>query len=125
MRASLSPLSDPRFGEGPRVIERTGQAAHSVALTLQRLTGRETLPLTLDQLVRGGEPTAVDRQLGLGYGAAAVRALDAGETAAMMSFQPPDLRVIPLQQALNRVRTIPADSPFLQIARALGISLGD
>ena len=96
-----------------------------MALALQRLTGRETLPLTLGQLVRGGEPTAVDRQLGLGYGAAAVRALDAGETAAMMSFQPPDLRVIPLQQALNRVRTIPADSPFLQIARALGISLGD
>ena len=125
MRASLSPLSDPRFGEGARVIERAGQAAHSAALALQRLTGRETLPLTLGQLVRGGEPSAVDRQLGLGYGAAAVRALDAGETAAMMSFQPPDLRVIPLRQALNRVRTIPADSPFLQIARALGISLGD
>ena len=125
LRGSLSPLSDPYFGEGARVIERAGQAAHSVALALQRLTDRETLQLVLGQLVRGGEPTAVDRQLGLGYGAAAVHSLEAGETAAMLSLQPPELGLIPLQQALNRVRTIPADSPILQIARMLGISLGD
>jgi 6-phosphofructokinase 1 len=125
LRGSLSPLSDPHFGEGVRVIERAGRTAHSVALALQRLTDRETLPLVLGQLVRGGEPTAVDRQLGLGYGAAAVRALETGETAAMLSFQPPELRLIPLRQALNRVRTVPADSPFVQIARMLGISLGD
>ena len=79
LRKSLSPLSDPRFGEGAQVIDRSGLAAESVAIKLQRLTDHETFPLVLGQLIRGGAPTAVDRQLGLGYGAGAVRALHDGK----------------------------------------------
>ena len=125
LRKSLSPLSDPRFGEGARVIERSGAAAESVALTLQRLTDHETFPIVLGQLVRGGAPTAVDRQLGLGYGAAAVRALQSDKFGVMVAFQPPDLTFVPLAEAINKVRTVPADSEFVQIARSLGISLGE
>jgi 6-phosphofructokinase len=58
------------------------------------------------------------------YGAAAVRALNAGQTGVMVSFQPPDLTFVPLTQAINQVRTVPADSEFIQIARSLGICLG-
>jgi len=54
--------------------------AETVALQLRRLTDQETYPLVLGQLVRGGPPTGVDRQLGLGYGAAAVRALSASQS---------------------------------------------
>jgi 6-phosphofructokinase 1 len=74
--------------------------------------------------VKGGTPTAVDRQLGLGYGAAAVRALNTGQTGVMVSFQPPDLTLVPLALAINQVRTVPANSEFIQIARSLGICLG-
>ncbi len=70
-------------------------------------------------------PTALDRQLGLAYGAGAVRALHAGEDGVMLTFQPPELKSIPLREPLNRVRTIPADSELIQIARALGIAFGD
>ena len=42
---------------------------------LQLLIAEETYPLVLGPWVRGGTPTAVDRQLGLAYGAGAVRAL--------------------------------------------------
>ena len=125
LRKSLSPLSDPRFGEGSRVIEHSGVAAHGVALKLQQLTDRETFPLVLGQLVRGGAPTAVDRQLGLGYGAGAVRALHDGKSGVMVAFQPPDLKFVPLAEAINKVRTVPVDSEFVQIARSLGIALGD
>ena len=125
LRKSLSPLSDPRFGEGARVIERSGLAAESVALKLQQLTDYETFPLVLGQLVRGGAPTAVDRQLGLGYGAGAVRALRDGKSGVMVAFQPPDLKFVPLAGAINKVRTVPADSEFIKIARSLGICLGD
>ncbi len=45
---------------------------------LQLLIAEETYPLVLGPWVRGGTATAVDRQLGLAYGAGAVRALDAG-----------------------------------------------
>jgi len=69
-------------------------------------------------------PTAVDRQLGLAYGAGAVRALNAGKNGTMVAFVPPDIKFVPLAEAINKVRTVPIDSEFIQIARSLGIFLG-
>src|SRR5512139_430170 len=122
LRASLSPGATGPGGS--HVIEGTGRAAQAVARNLQRLTDQMTYPLVLGPLVRGGTPTAVDRQLGLAYGAAAVRALHADRVGVMVAFQPPELKFVPLPEAINRVRTVPADSVFVQIARSLGISLG-
>jgi 6-phosphofructokinase 1 len=96
-----------------------------VALELQRLINHKTYPLVLGQLAKGGPATAVDRQLGLGYGAAAVRAIHENQTGVMVTFQPPDLKFVPLAEAINKVRTVPADSVFMRIARSLGIALGD
>ncbi len=125
LRTSLAPNADPEFGEGEHVIDRSGAAAKSVALALQRLTGRDVLPLSLGHLVRGGVPTVVDRQLGLAYGAGAVRALQAGEDGVLITFEPPNLRSIPLREALNRVRTVQPASELIHIARALCIAFGD
>lgn len=125
LRASLTPNADPQFGEGARVIDRTGAAAESVALGLQRMTDRDVLQLSLGPLVRGGVATVVDRQLGLAYGAAAVRALLTGEDGVMLTYQAPDVASIPLRETLNRVRTIPPTSELIQTARALGIGFGD
>jgi ATP-dependent phosphofructokinase / diphosphate-dependent phosphofructokinase len=123
MRSSLSPGA--RGEEGAHVIESSGDAARRVALELQRLTNHETQTLVIGPLVNGGPPTAVDRQLGLGYGAAAVRAIQANQTGVMVAFQPPDLKFVPLAEVINKVRTVPTDSVFIQIARSLGITLGD
>jgi 6-phosphofructokinase 1 len=123
LKASLSPGASGQ--QGAHVIERSGHVAETVALQIQRLTDQETYPLVLGQLVRGGPPTAVDRQLGLGYGAAAVRALNENQSGVMVSFQPPDLKFVPLAETINKVRTVPADSVFVQVARSLGIALGD
>jgi ATP-dependent phosphofructokinase / diphosphate-dependent phosphofructokinase len=123
LRASLSPGATGQGGL--HVIEGSGRAAEAVALQLQRLTDQMTYPLVLGQLVKGGPPTAVDRQLGLGYGAGAVRALHENQSGVMVTFQPPDLRFVPLAEAINKVRTVPVNSVFVQIARSLGIALGD
>ena len=80
--------------------------------------------MVLGPWVRGGAPTAVDRQLALGYGAGAVRAVKAGSYGSMVAFVPPDMKFVPLPQAINKVRTVPADSEFMQIASSLGIFLG-
>ena len=98
--------------------------AERVALEIQRLTDHPTSPLVLGTLARAGTPTVVDRQLGLGYGAAAVSAVARGETGVMVVFQPPDLTVVRLQEALNKVRVIPAQSEFIRIAHAMDICLG-
>lgn len=123
LQAALSPLA--QSGDSRHIIHRSGHAAESVALELQRLTSYETYPLVLGQLVRSGAPTAVDRQLGLGYGAGAVRALHQDLSGVMAVFQPPELQFIALAEAINQVRVVPADSVFVQIARELGIALGD
>jgi 6-phosphofructokinase len=125
LRASLTPNADPDFGEGEHVIERAGAAAKSVALVLQRLTGRDVLDFSLGHLVRGGAPTVVDRQLGLAYGAGAVRALHAGEDGVLITFDSPHLKSLPLRETLNRIRTVPPASELIEIARALGIAFGD
>ena len=122
LKASLSPLATGDASD--HVIHRSGQAAEKVANGLQLLLAQETYPLVLGPWVRGGTPTAVDRQLGLGYGAGAVRALKAGKNGTMVAFVPPDIKFVPLTDAINKVRTVPADSEFMQIARSLGICLG-
>ncbi len=123
MKAALSPGATE--SEGTHVIERSGRVATEVALAIQRLTDQETSPLVLGQLAKGGAPTVVDRQLGLGYGAGAVRALKNDQSGVMVVFQPPDLKFVPITEAINKFRIVPADSEFIQIARTLGISLGD
>jgi len=32
----------------------------------------------------------------------------------MVAFVPPDIRVLPLKEAINKVRTVPADNKFME-----------
>lgn len=123
LRASLSPLATGAVSD--HVIRRSGQAAQDVAHGLQRRLAEDTYALALGPWVRGGAPSAVDRQLGIGYGAGAVQALNAGKNGVMVAFQPPDIESVPLLQAINKIRTVPADSEMMQIARSIGICLGE
>jgi 6-phosphofructokinase 1 len=122
LKASLSPLATGDASD--HVIRRSGQAAEKVASGLQLAIAEETFPLVLGPWVRGGAPTAIDRQLALAYGAGAVRAIKAGSYGTMAAFVPPDLKFVPLADAINKVRTVPARSEFIQIAGSLGIFLG-
>ena len=122
MQAYLSPLAG---GEATgHAIQKSGRAAKVVANRLQLKLAEKIYPVAVGPWVRGGAPTAVDRQLGLAYGAGAIRALDAGEDGVMVAFQPPDIVFVPLPEAINKVRTVPADSEMMLIARTLGICLG-
>jgi ATP-dependent phosphofructokinase / diphosphate-dependent phosphofructokinase len=123
LKRSLSPLATGP--ESSYVIDLSGSISQTVAGDLQKVTGLATYPLALGKLSHGGSLTVVDRQLGLGYGAGAIRALETEQTGVLVVFQPPDLKLIPLSEAINRYRTIPPNSEFMRITRSLGISLGD
>jgi 6-phosphofructokinase len=122
LKDSLSPLATGDASD--HVIQRSGRMAEAVAERLQLLIAEETYPLVIGPWVRGGAASAVDRQLGLAYGAGAVRALNADKNGVMVAFVPPDIKFVPLAEAINKVRTVPVDSEFIQIARSLGIFLG-
>ncbi len=122
LKASLSPLATGEASD--HVIHRSGKAAETVATELQLLIAEETYPLVIGPWVRGGTPTAVDRQLGMAYGAGALQALKAGKNGVMVAFVPPEIKFVPLAEAINKVRTVPADNEFLKIADSLGIYCG-
>ena len=122
-KASLSPLATGD-SSSEYVIHKSGLAAQAVAEGLQLRIAEETFPMVIGPWVRGGAPSAVDRQLGVAYGAAAIQALEAGSNGVLVSFVPPDIKFIPLADAINKVRTVPAESMFFQVADSLGIYFG-
>jgi hypothetical protein len=42
----------------------------------------------------------------------------------MVAFVPPDIKCVRLKEAVNNVRTVPADSEFLRVAQSLGLYFG-
>jgi 6-phosphofructokinase 1 len=60
-----------------------------VARQLKELVAQDTRTVVLGHLLRGGSPTALDRQLGLSFGVAAIHALSDGRTNVMVAFATP------------------------------------
>jgi 6-phosphofructokinase 1 len=105
--------------------EKLGGAGERVAKEIQEITGKETRVVVLGHLLRGGTPTTFDRLISLRFGAAAVRALDEGQSGIMVALDPPTVRYVPLADATNRMKCVPLDSDIVITARDLGISFGD
>ena len=124
LKATLSPLATGD-SNSEHVILTSGQAAQTVATELQLLIAEETYPLVIGPWVRGGTPSAVDRQLGIAYGAGALQAMKAGKNGVMVAFVPPEIKFVPLAEAINKVRTVSSDNEFLKIADSLGIYCGN
>lgn len=105
--------------------ERLGGIGESLAADIQKIGGWETRCVVLGHLLRGGTPTTFDRLISLRFGAAAVRALEAGKTGVMVALDPPTVRYVPLGEATSRMKSVPLDSDTVLTARDLGISFGD
>ncbi len=105
--------------------ERLGGVGEKVAAQLQALTGKETRVVVIGHLLRGGSPVAADRLVALRFGAAAVRALEEGQTGVMVALDPPDVNYVPLAEATCRMKTVPLDCDTVLTARDLGICFGD
>jgi 6-phosphofructokinase 1 len=105
--------------------ERLGGIAEIVAAQLQEATGKETRSLVLGHLLRGGSPTAMDRNLGVTFGAGAVYALSKGMNGVMVAVKPPRLEFVPLQDAIAKLKLVSLDNEFVLAARILDICFGD
>lgn len=105
--------------------ERLGGAAERLAVELKPYTDREIRTVILGHLLRGGSPTSFDRLLSLRFGAAAIRALEAGASGVMVALDPPTVRYVPLEQATSRMKTVSLDTDIILTARDLAICFGD
>ena len=106
-------------------LTRAGRVARQVYEAVQRRCSRELFPLILDQWVRAGAVTAADRSLGSAYGAEAVRLLAEGHCRHLLAANAGRFEAVPLDDALNNIRTVHSAAPVLCSARTLGISLGE
>jgi 6-phosphofructokinase 1 len=105
--------------------ERLGGIGENIAQALARSTGKDTRVVVLGHLLRGGSPTAFDRLAALRFGAAAVRALDEGQTGIMVALGLHGVDHVALEEVAGHIRNVPMDSDTLQTGRDLGISFGD
>jgi 6-phosphofructokinase len=106
-------------------VERLGGIGETLAAQLNELAEVETRAVVFGHLLRGGSPTALDRLLGLNFGAAAVRALAEGRTGVMVALNPPRTVYVPLEETVSKLKLVPLDGHAVTTARALDIALGD
>ena len=105
--------------------EKLGGIGEQVAHEIEKRTGKETRTVVLGHLLRGGSPTSFDRLMALRFGAAAVRALDEGQSSVMVALAPPVVRYEPLKDAVRRMKRVPVDCDTMDTARDLGVCFGD
>jgi 6-phosphofructokinase len=104
---------------------RYGGIADRLAAEIEVVAGKETRPMVLGHIQRGGSPIAYDRNLALRFGAAAVRCISDGHLGTMVALQGADVRAVPLAEAISEIKRVPLDNDLVVSARQLGISLGD
>lgn len=102
--------------------ERLGGVGEKVAADIEAITGKETRLVVLGHLLRGGTPTSFDRVIALRFGAAAVRALQNGESDVMIALNGTKVITVPIADARGQMKTVPLDSDILQTAREMGLS---
>jgi 6-phosphofructokinase 1 len=104
---------------------RLGGLGAVVAAEIEKRTGKESRTCVLGHLQRGGSPTNFDRALCSMYGAGAVELVAAGQFGRMISFGATGIESVPITEAINQLKTVPANGSLTRTARALGICLGD
>ena len=123
-----TPAGGERVTQGPKELGREillGGIGVQVAHEIAERTGKETRNVVLGHLQRGGTPTARDRVMALGFGAAAVRVIGEGESGVMVALDPPHVKTVPISVATSRLKTVPLESDIVCTAREIGLCLGD
>ena len=103
---------------------RLGGIGNFVAAEIERRLGKETRTVVLGHLQRGGNPTTFDRVLATQFGAHAVRLIVERKFGHMVTYQPPDMKDVPIIDAIQLAQVCPNCSA-VQAARALGVCFGD
>jgi 6-phosphofructokinase 1 len=80
-----------------------------LAHEIEQKTGHETRTTVLGYVQRGGTPTARDRVLATRFGFRAVEAVHDGDSGQMVALQGADLVLVPIRDAVARLKTVPPE----------------
>jgi phosphofructokinase-like protein len=104
---------------------RLGGIGQQVAEQLEAATGMESRVTVLGHLQRGGQPSAFDRILSTRYGVAAVDLIAKGEYGMMVSLQGAEIKAVPIEQAVGKIKTVDPYGELVQVARNVGVEFGN
>ena len=83
--------------------------AEDEELDLRSLGDPEARAVILGHVQRGGTPTAYDRVLATRFGWHAVEAAHRGEFGMMTALRGTDITLVPLGEAVQPLKTVPAE----------------
>lgn len=104
---------------------RLGGIGEMIGQEIETRTGKETRVCVLGHLQRGGDPTTLDRILGMSFGVKAVQLAREGKFGTMVSYQNYEVLDVPIADAVHRLKKVPPSCQLVETARALGIRFGD
>ncbi|MDP4092485.1 MAG: 6-phosphofructokinase [Bacillota bacterium] len=104
---------------------RLGGIGNKLGDEIERLAGIETRVTVLGHLQRGGRPDPYDRILSSRYGVAAVDLVNQGKFGRMVALQGNAITSVTLEEAVGKLKTVPADSELISIAKSIGVSFGN
>lgn len=99
--------------------------SYEIADRLEKLTGKEARVTVPGHYQRGGPPCPYDRVLATQFGVAAADLIINKQYGRMVAVQGGQIVSIPLEDAASKTKFLPVDHPMIQVARKMGISLGD
>ncbi len=99
--------------------------SYKIADELEKLTGQETRVAVPGHFQRGGSPCPYDRELATRFGAAAADLIIRKDYGKMVAVRGGEIVFVPLEEAASRTKFLPTDHPLIQVARDIGICMGD
>ena len=104
---------------------RLGGIGEMIAQEVEVRSNKETRVCVLGHLQRGGDPTTLDRILGISFGVKAVQLAREERFGTMVSYQNYEVLDVPIAEAVHHLKKVSPDCQLVGTARALGISFGD
>ena len=111
--------------EGSPEPIRLGGIGHKVADDIEDKIQVETRVTILGHLLRGGVPSPADRLLATRFGVAAAEHVAKRNFGQMVGLRGNKIITVPIEDVAGKNRTIPMDSPYLDMARSVGTCLGE
>ncbi len=116
---------DEEASRRKRENSRHSTVSYEIADRLEKLTGKEARVTVPGHYQRGGPPCPYDRVLATQFGVAAADLIINKQYGRMVAVQGGQIVSIPLEDAASKTKFLPVDHPMIQVARKMGISLGD
>ena len=99
--------------------------SYQLASELEELTHQECRVVVPGHYQRGGPPCPYDRVLATQFGAAAANLIAEKQYGRMVAVRGGEITSISIDEAASRTKFLPTDHPMIQVARDIGICLGD